>query len=244
MTFRSKTYSSNYDDYIGYESCIDLQPENNVVNIDHNAPSVDKKIKNIRNKGKNKVFPPPLHFLAQTQNLASHMPWVLKRYYTNEGRLIIKEEKVKHHEYFHAHRENGRLTLQLVPLDHDDYDFMRTSAVEEEQEEEQEQEKEQEEGEEEEEDLASPPPTSPHEVINNVPIDKIVVINNDGFEAEENKDNNRNNVGGGELDVENENEIVGSANSRVNCLNCNSVISAPSGIFGVMPLQPIRRVRG
>jgi TATA-binding protein-associated factor Taf7 len=45
------------------------------------------------------------------------MPWVLKRYYTNDGRLILRKEKVRHHEYFRAHRCNGRLTLHLVPLD-------------------------------------------------------------------------------------------------------------------------------
>jgi hypothetical protein len=45
------------------------------------------------------------------------MPWVLKRYYTSDGRLILREEKVRRHEYFRAHRSNGRLTLHLVPLD-------------------------------------------------------------------------------------------------------------------------------
>ncbi|KAK6938187.1 Fantastic Four domain [Dillenia turbinata] len=72
-------------------------------------------------------FPPPIPMLARTENLPSHMPWILKRYYTNDGRLIICEEKVKHHEYFRAHRSNGRLTLQLVPLDDgvsdDEFDY-------------------------------------------------------------------------------------------------------------------------
>lgn len=45
------------------------------------------------------------------------MPWVLRRHYTGDGRLILTEEKVRHHEYFRAHRSNGRLTLHLVPLD-------------------------------------------------------------------------------------------------------------------------------
>ncbi|GLT32942.1 hypothetical protein SLA2020_075690 [Shorea laevis] len=64
-------------------------------------------------------FPPPIPLLACTENLPSHMPWVLKRYYTSEGRLILREEKVRHHEFLRAHRSNGRLTLQLVPLDDD-----------------------------------------------------------------------------------------------------------------------------
>ncbi|KAL5078569.1 hypothetical protein RYX36_006990 [Vicia faba] len=61
----------------------------------------------IRNRENRREFPPLMPCLAQTQILASHMTYVLKRYYTDMGRLIIKEDKVKHHEYFHAHRENG-----------------------------------------------------------------------------------------------------------------------------------------
>ena len=64
----------------------------------------------------NKEFPPPIPLVARAENLPSHMPWVLKRHYTDDGRLILTEEKVKHHEYFRAHRSNGRLTLQLVLL--------------------------------------------------------------------------------------------------------------------------------
>ncbi|CAE5964512.1 unnamed protein product [Arabidopsis arenosa] len=52
--------------------------------------------------------------------LSSHVPLVLKREYTSDGRLLLKEEKARRHEYFQAHRSNGRLTLQLVSLD-DDY---------------------------------------------------------------------------------------------------------------------------
>uniref|UniRef100_A0A7N0TL31 FAF domain-containing protein n=1 Tax=Kalanchoe fedtschenkoi TaxID=63787 RepID=A0A7N0TL31_KALFE len=45
------------------------------------------------------------------------MPWVMRRYHTADGRLVIREEKVRRHEYFRAHRADGRLTLQLIPLD-------------------------------------------------------------------------------------------------------------------------------
>ncbi|KAK2993385.1 hypothetical protein RJ640_007644 [Escallonia rubra] len=56
-------------------------------------------------------------WLARTENLPSaHMPWVFRRHYTADGRLVIIEEKVERHEYFRAHRSDGRLTLQLVPL--------------------------------------------------------------------------------------------------------------------------------
>ncbi|MBA0867687.1 hypothetical protein Goshw_002907, partial [Gossypium schwendimanii] len=78
-----------------------------------------------------KEFPPPIPSLARTENQPPHMPWVLQRYYTNDGRLILREEKVKHHEYFRAHRSNGRLTLHLIPLDNEDND----TDVEEEEEE-------------------------------------------------------------------------------------------------------------
>ncbi|KAL5078563.1 hypothetical protein RYX36_006984 [Vicia faba] len=127
-SFGSIIYPSNDNDYIGNESCIDLQIEDNFlsnINDKSLASSNEKKMKMcIRNRERKREFPPPMPCLAQTQNLASHMPYVLKRYYTDDGRLIIKEEKVKHH-YFHAHRENGRLTLQLVPVGHnnDDNDY-------------------------------------------------------------------------------------------------------------------------
>lgn len=51
--------------------------------------------------------------------LPSYVPSVLKREYTSDGRLLLKEEKVRRHEYFQAHRSNGRLTLKLVSLDDD-----------------------------------------------------------------------------------------------------------------------------
>ena len=79
-------------------------------------------------------FPPPIPSLARTENLPSHMPWVLKRYYTSDGRLILREEKVRHHEYFRAHRSNGRLTLHLVPLDdNDDIDDIEDHEIDQEE---------------------------------------------------------------------------------------------------------------
>ncbi|PPD80905.1 hypothetical protein GOBAR_DD22168 [Gossypium barbadense] len=62
-------------DYIGMESCFDLY--NN-----------DQRCK--------KEFPPPIPSLARTENQPPHMPWVLQRYYTNDGRLILREEKMMH----------------------------------------------------------------------------------------------------------------------------------------------------
>lgn len=57
------------------------------------------------------------HEIPSPSILPSYVPLVLKREYTSDGRLLLKEDKVRGHEYFRAHRSNGRLTLQLVSLD-------------------------------------------------------------------------------------------------------------------------------
>lgn len=44
------------------------------------------------------------------------MPWVLNRQCV-DGRLILRKERVKNFEYFEAERKNGRLILNLIPLD-------------------------------------------------------------------------------------------------------------------------------
>lgn len=107
--------SINADDYIGTESCV-----NDLIRSGEAEESRSSTSMSIRKQTKvTREFPPPIPMLARTENLHSHMPWILKRYYTPDGRLILKEEKVRHHEYFRAHRANGRLTLQLVPLDDD-----------------------------------------------------------------------------------------------------------------------------
>ncbi|KAH7524444.1 hypothetical protein FEM48_Zijuj06G0119800 [Ziziphus jujuba var. spinosa] len=125
--------SFNIGDYIGAESCVDVLKDDDQDQrpLDINDHHHDDLIRNRqplsckrdqRQSLKKREFPPPIPLLARTENLHCHMPWVLKRHYTSDGRLILTEEKVKHHEYFRAHRSNGRLTLQLVPLDDDDDD--------------------------------------------------------------------------------------------------------------------------
>ncbi|XP_050378574.1 uncharacterized protein LOC126795883 [Argentina anserina] len=110
-------------DYIGVESCVDVLRDEDVPHCDYNQKNCyRRKVEDKREEKrlammKRKEIPPPIPMLARTENLPSHMPWVLKRHYTSDGRLILTEEKVRHHEYFRAHRSNGRLTLQLVPLD-------------------------------------------------------------------------------------------------------------------------------
>ncbi|TKY56231.1 The fantastic four family [Spatholobus suberectus] len=219
MITSSITFPPNGDDYIGTESCVDLQGPNDVVDSHETSKSNDAKheakAKSNTKKKQNKVFPPPIPLLARTLNLASHMPWVLKRYYTSEGRLILKEEKVKHHEYFRAHRANGRLTLQLVHVPLDDYDEYFEEAA----------------------------PTSPHEEVDhvdNVTHDHAGVSGNDRFEDEDNVAS----VAADELSVERvDDDVVVAGSGRVKCLNCNSVRSGPASIFGV-PVHPIRTVHG
>ncbi|CAJ1971803.1 unnamed protein product [Sphenostylis stenocarpa] len=212
------------DDYIGTESCMDLQNTNHVLdqheNYKSNKLGNDAKAINKTKKKENKVFPPPIPLLARTQNLASHMPWVLKRYYTSEGRLILKEKKVKHHEYFRAHRANGRLTLHLVNVSFDDYDeyFEETA------------------------------PTSPHEEadIHNVTHDHTGAVTTSNDRVDEEEENvASNSTVADEFLVEHESDfVVANGTSRVTCSDSSSVRSGPAcNIFGV-PVHPIRTVHG
>lgn len=138
-------------DYIGVESCVDYEePPGPGAAVAGGGDSLQAEPERRRGrrwepKGKRRrereerEYPPPIPLLARTGNLPSHMPWVLRRHYTSDGRLILTEEKVRHHEYFRAQRANGRLTLQLVPLD-GDAPCLATVACEEEDDEEAEEE--------------------------------------------------------------------------------------------------------
>ncbi|KAK4390200.1 hypothetical protein Sango_2083300 [Sesamum angolense] len=103
-------------DYIGVESCVDLKPDLADGWPWHGGAARAVTRRRRRREVVEKEYPPPIPALVRTENLPSHMPWVMKRYYTSDGRLVIKEEKVKRHEYFEAYRSNGRLVLNLVPL--------------------------------------------------------------------------------------------------------------------------------
>ncbi|KAJ4839927.1 hypothetical protein Tsubulata_008561 [Turnera subulata] len=116
--------SSELDDLIGAESGVCMKAEEAIgmqptetcnVNVNH----VNQENKNRRSSEgvlKKKQYPPPIPLLARTGNLPGHMPWVLARHYV-DGKLILVEERVKHHDYFEARRENGTLTLKLISLD-------------------------------------------------------------------------------------------------------------------------------
>ncbi|EFH69470.1 hypothetical protein ARALYDRAFT_472444 [Arabidopsis lyrata subsp. lyrata] len=128
----SSSSSSAVGDYIGTESCFDVlsaDEENDVVSVTSESVKSRFRYGGRRREEREaraaaaREFPPPIPLLAQTGNLLPHMPWVLKRVVTSDGRLILREEKVRHHEYFRANRSNGRLTLHLVPLDDDVFEL-------------------------------------------------------------------------------------------------------------------------
>lgn len=112
--------SSVMGDLIGTESGVYMSPYEDLVTA---AVEKSKPYNNGRqNKGSQepatkRKYPPPIPLLAGTGNLVAHMPWVLTRRYTNDGKLILTEERGKYQEYFEDKREHGRLLLSLVSLD-------------------------------------------------------------------------------------------------------------------------------
>lgn len=123
-----ESFRVDLGDFIGVESCVDFRTDLSLLEKEIIS---DRRINNLcrrrnghddRDSGNKKIkekaeeYPPPIPWLARNGNLpSSQMPWVMKKYNMDDGRLIIREEKVKRHEYFQAHRSNGRLTLCLVP---------------------------------------------------------------------------------------------------------------------------------
>ncbi|CAA3019075.1 Hypothetical predicted protein, partial [Olea europaea subsp. europaea] len=58
-------------------------------------------------KKEKKEYPPPI------------LPRAMKKYYTGDGRLVIKKQRLRSQEYFEAHRANGRLALNFVIVDYE-----------------------------------------------------------------------------------------------------------------------------
>ncbi|XP_061988223.1 uncharacterized protein LOC133706695 [Rosa rugosa] len=109
--------SSMMDDLLGTDSGVAYMTTSNDDMLMSMTTSSYPKRKSTRgSKRVKREFPPPIPLLAQTRNLQCRMPWNLTRHYSN-GRLILKGEKARHHEYFEAERDSGRLVLKLVPLD-------------------------------------------------------------------------------------------------------------------------------
>ncbi|CAH1446184.1 unnamed protein product [Lactuca virosa] len=112
-------HSGDLGDHIGMESCVDLGTETeSALSSGGGYRSENRKrwgvsTRSSRLSGKKaKELPPPLPIQTST---------VMKRYYTEDGRLVITEEKVESPNYhFTAHRSHGRLTIQLVRSDDED----------------------------------------------------------------------------------------------------------------------------
>ncbi|CAK7347086.1 unnamed protein product [Dovyalis caffra] len=111
------SFSSALDDLIGAESgvCMNSNIEEEIGRREI-LEAYHNQGKRKQRYAMRKEYPPPIPSLARTRNLPGHMPWILTRHYI-DGKLVLIEERVKHHEYFEAHRENGRLVLNLVPVD-------------------------------------------------------------------------------------------------------------------------------
>ena len=60
-------------------------------------------------------YPPPIPLFSQSGNVPGRVPLVFKREVGEDGRLIITVERFQRREYLVAHRENGRLVMDLIP---------------------------------------------------------------------------------------------------------------------------------
>ncbi|XP_076890826.1 uncharacterized protein LOC143542038 [Bidens hawaiensis] len=97
-------HATDLGDYIGMESCIDLVTDGPVTPLTRKPWGLIHKHKQSKPV---KEFPPPLPV---------HTSTVFKRYHTDDGRLIIAEEKIDSPKcHFTAHRSKGRLTLEIIP---------------------------------------------------------------------------------------------------------------------------------
>ncbi|XP_051126532.1 uncharacterized protein LOC127248300 [Andrographis paniculata] len=96
--------SFDFDDYLGVESCADLRSE-----IDA-PPCGGDRIGRRRSfsDAAEKEFPPPIP--------SATAAWVMRKYYTDDGRLVIRKETMERHDCVRAFRRDGRLVLNLVPL--------------------------------------------------------------------------------------------------------------------------------
>ncbi|XP_073136762.1 uncharacterized protein [Henckelia pumila] len=95
----------DFVDCIGFESCVDLKSDVETPKLHGGGVCLRRR----RSEAAEKEYPPPMQ----------HGAWVMRKYYTSDGRLIIKEEKTERGECFQAHRCNGRLVLNMVPIDDD-----------------------------------------------------------------------------------------------------------------------------
>ncbi|KAL1547053.1 hypothetical protein AAHA92_23572 [Salvia divinorum] len=108
-------HNQEIGDYLGVESCTDFTPD--VAPI----PSTGGSNRPRRTRRSDAAeYPPPIPLLARPDNQPSHVPWVMRKHRTSDGRLVITEERAPRREHFQAHRSGGRLVLSLVPADEEE----------------------------------------------------------------------------------------------------------------------------
>ncbi|KAJ6919915.1 hypothetical protein NC651_013755 [Populus alba x Populus x berolinensis] len=116
----SPSSSTRNDEYIGIESCLDLENNEDIFASSSKKEETNygrcNREKRDQRWAKKKEFPPPITLLARTENLPSHMPWVLKRYYTSDGRLILREEKFRPFLLFLIMRDAMALRMILSAM--------------------------------------------------------------------------------------------------------------------------------
>ncbi|XAR48590.1 hypothetical protein NMG60_11031462 [Bertholletia excelsa] len=105
-------------DYTGAESCIDLRQSDEAADggraMEHGGRRPSRRLGAAK---RDKEYPPPITLLDCADHVPLNVPWALQRYYTSDGRLVMREERIANREYFLADRSNGRLTLRLVAVD-------------------------------------------------------------------------------------------------------------------------------
>ncbi|CAI9775440.1 unnamed protein product [Fraxinus pennsylvanica] len=103
-----QNWNSALGDYVGVESCVEFVMDFNDLMPATNNTGGGRQRRVM--KMEKKEYPPPI------------LPWAMKKYCTDDGRLVIKEQKLKGQEYFEAHRANGRLVLNLIIVDDDAFE--------------------------------------------------------------------------------------------------------------------------
>lgn len=91
------------------KKCITRRKSNEVESLSNSKRSKRSQITG-------KEFPPPISSIGR-----SGKPWLSLKSYKQNGRFILKEVRIPIQEFLHATREDGRLKLQIVQSDEEDY---------------------------------------------------------------------------------------------------------------------------
>ncbi|KAG6438193.1 hypothetical protein SASPL_103130 [Salvia splendens] len=104
-------HNQELGDYLGVESCTDFTSDIAPITSRSSGSSCPRRTR----RSDATEYPPPIALLARADNQPSHVPWVMRKHRTSDGRLVITEERARRRENFKAHRFDGRLVLSLIP---------------------------------------------------------------------------------------------------------------------------------